>query len=69
MNNCKKYMKLYLILDNRMICIDDINFMRTNLKKNIWSKYTVAQVDDDSSELNQFFEELIDELNEERKNR
>ena len=62
-------MKLYLILDNRMICIDDINFMRTNLKKNIWSKYTVAQVDDDSSELNQFFEELIDELNEERKNR
>ena len=69
MINCKKCNDEYHIFDSRFKCGDESNFGESNMTKIYSEIAAVGQMDDGDPEMSEFLEELLDELNDERKRR
>ena len=69
MINCKRCKDEYHIFDSRFKCGDESNYGESNMTKIYSAIAAVGQMDNGDPELSVFLENLLDELNDERKRR
>lgn len=69
MINCKKCDSEHHIFDSKFKCGDETNYGETNMTKIYAAISAVGQMDNGDPEMSQFLEDLLDELNDERKRR
>lgn len=69
MINCKKCDSEHHIFDSKFKCGDETNYRETNMTKIFAAISAVGQMDNGDPEMSQFLEDLLDELNDERKRR
>ena len=69
MINCKKCDSEHHIFDSKFKCGDETNYGETNMTKIFAAISAVGQMDNGDPEMSQFLEDLLDELNDERKRR